>query len=67
MNVRLGNSGDFHALLAVMRESRERRAEPNPVYRVRPDADERSHRWIGELAADPRSMMLLAEEDRRVV
>ncbi|HWW85373.1 MAG TPA: GNAT family N-acetyltransferase, partial [Vicinamibacterales bacterium] len=65
---RLGNSGDFHSVIPMMRQRRHRREQHDPnFFRLRPDADECFRRWIGELAGDPRSMMVVAEEDGRIV
>ena len=68
MTTRLGNSGDFHSVVPIMRQRRHRRGQNDPsIFGLRPDADERFHRWIGKLADDPRSMMVVAEEDGRIV
>lgn len=64
MITRIGNAGDFQAVLPMMRQYRLRQQQLDPaLYAPHPDAEGRFLRWAGEIAADPRAMLLVAEGD----
>ena len=68
MTARVGNSADFLAVLPMMRQFRMRQQEFDPaLYALRPDADQRFRRWIGEVTADPRATLLVAEEGGQTI
>ena len=68
MDVRFGNAGDFFAILPMMRKYRALHEQwDDSLYAIRPDAEARFHRWIGAAAQDPRSMLLVAEQDGQIV
>jgi ribosomal protein S18 acetylase RimI-like enzyme len=68
MTTRVGNAGDYLAVVPMMRRQREHRQEIDPaLYALRPDAEQRFRRWIGEMAQDPRSTLLVGEERGKVV
>jgi L-amino acid N-acyltransferase YncA len=68
MTTRLGNAADFQAVLPMMRQRRLRRQQADPgLYALHPDAEQRFRRWIGDMARDPRSTMLVAEEEGQVI
>lgn len=52
----------------MMRQFRTRQQEFDPaLYALRPDADQRFRRWIGEVTADPRATLLVAEEGGQTI
>jgi GNAT superfamily N-acetyltransferase len=68
MTTRVGNAGDFQALAPMMRQYRLRQQQLDPrLYELRPHAEALFRRWIGQMADDPRSMLLVAEEEGRIV
>jgi ribosomal protein S18 acetylase RimI-like enzyme len=68
MTARVGNAGDFQAVVPMMLKHRRRQQGYDPaLYELHPEAEQRFRRWIGEMAQDPRSMLLVAEEQGRIV
>src|SRR5262245_19718602 len=68
MKVRIGHAGDFAAILPMMRKHRALHEQwDGPLYALRPDADARFQRWIGPTVEDPRSMLIVAEDQGRVI
>jgi GNAT superfamily N-acetyltransferase len=68
MTTRVGNAGDFQAVVPMMRQHRRRQQRLDPaLYELRADAEQRFRRWIGQMADDPRSMLLVAEEAGRII
>ena len=63
MNVRLGTSADWPAVLPMLRKHRAlHRQWDEGLYALRPDAEERFRRWLGKAAEDPRALLLVIEE-----
>ena len=68
MTTRIGNAGDFQAVVPMMRQHRLRRRQRDPeLDALHPDAEQRFRRWIGEMAQDPRATLIVAEEDGRII
>ena len=68
MITRCGHAGDFEAVLPMMRKHRQQQQQHDPVlYQLHPDAEQRFRRWVGQKAEDPRSTLLVAEEDGRII
>jgi GNAT superfamily N-acetyltransferase len=64
MRTRVANTGDFEAVLPMMRQHRLGRQESDRgLYELHPDAEARFRRWLGRMGEDPRSVVLVAEED----
>src|SRR5688500_16847196 len=65
MNVRLGTSGDWPAVLPMLREHRAMHEQWDAaLYALRPDAEERFKRWLGPASEDPRALLMVVEGDR---
>ena len=65
---RLANTGDFEAVFPMLRRHRVARQQLDAgLYGLRPDAERRFLRWAGEVGEDPRSMLLVAEEQGRLI
>src|SRR5215471_5710471 len=63
MTTRVGNAGDFHAVVPMMRQYRLRQQALDPrLYELHPDAEMLFGRWIGEVTQDPRASLLVAED-----
>jgi GNAT superfamily N-acetyltransferase len=68
MIVRVGNSGDFAAVFPMLRQHRLREQELDvALYQLHPDAERRFLCWVGEVGEDPRSTLLVAEEQGRLI
>ena len=68
MITRVANEGDFAAVFPMLRQLRLQRQESDPgLYQLHPDAERRFLRWVGEVGEDPRSVLLVGEEDRRII
>ena len=68
MITRVANSGDFQAIFPMLRQHRLRQQQLDAaLYRLHPDAERRFLRWVGEAGEDPRSTVLVAEEQGRLV
>jgi RimJ/RimL family protein N-acetyltransferase len=68
MITRLGNAGDFQAIVPMLRQCRLRNQQLDPgLYELHPDAERRFHHWIGRMAENPRARLVVAEEDDRVI
>jgi GNAT superfamily N-acetyltransferase len=68
MKTRLGNAGDFQAVLPMMRQHRLRQREFDPaLYALHPDAEERFRHWAARMADDPRATLVVAEEDGHLI
>ena len=68
ISTRVGNAGDFHAVVPMMRRHRLRQQEFDPaLYALHPDADRRFRLWIGAVIADPRATLLVAEDAGQIV
>ena len=68
MITRVGNTGDFPAVLPMLTQLRLRQQQMDAaLYQLHPDAERRFLRWVGEVGEDPRSVLLVAEEHRQIV
>jgi GNAT superfamily N-acetyltransferase len=68
MITRLGNAGDFQAIVPMLRQYRLWQEQLDPaLYALHPDAESRFRRWIAHMAEDPRSTLVVAEEQDRLI
>src|SRR5690349_404082 len=68
MITRVANAGDFQAVFPMLRQHRLRQQQLDPaLYQLHPDAERRFLRWAGEVGEDPRSTLLVAEEQKRPI
>ena len=68
MITRVANSRDFEAVFTMLRQHRLRQQQVDPgLYQLHPDAERRFLRWVGHVGEDPRSTLLVAEEQGRIV
>src|SRR5678815_4597203 len=68
MNTRLANPGDHQALFPTLRQHRLRHQQQDgALYQLHPDAERRFLRWVGEVGEDPRSTLLVAEEQGQII
>jgi len=68
MTVRMGDAGDFAAIMPMMRAYRAlHEGWDAPLYGLRPDADARFRRWLGPAVEDPRAMLVVGEEGGAIV
>jgi ribosomal protein S18 acetylase RimI-like enzyme len=64
MNVRLGTSADWPAVLPMLRRHRALHEHWDAgLYALRPDAEERFKRWLGPASEDPRALLMVVEDD----
>jgi hypothetical protein len=62
----MGNAGDFEVVVPMLRQHRQRRQRLDAaLFELHPDAEQRFRRWLGEMAQDPRSLLLVAEDEQR--
>ena len=67
MITRVANTGDFPAVFPILRQLRLQRQQLDPqLYQLHPDSERRFLRWVGEVGEDPRSTLLVAEEQGRI-
>jgi GNAT superfamily N-acetyltransferase len=65
---RIANAGDFQSVMPMMRQHRLLQQGLDPgLYDLHPDAERRFRQWIGQVARDPRSTLLVAEADGQIV
>jgi GNAT superfamily N-acetyltransferase len=68
MTTRVANTGDFEAVFPMLRQHRLRQQQLDPaLYREHPDAERRFLRWAGKVGEDPRSTLLVAEDEGRLI
>jgi ribosomal protein S18 acetylase RimI-like enzyme len=68
MQIRLGTSADLKRVLPLMKKHRALHAEwDGAQYAIRPDADRLFQLWLGPATEDPRAILVLAEEDKRII
>ena len=68
LTTRVANSGDFESVFPMLRQLRLRQQQGDPgLYQLHPEAERRFLRWVGEVGEDPRSTLLVAEEQGRLV
>jgi ribosomal protein S18 acetylase RimI-like enzyme len=68
MTIRLGTSADIKRVLPLMKKHRALHAEWDaPQYAIRPDADRLFQLWLGPATEDPRAILILAEQDKRII
>jgi len=68
MITRLANPGDHQALFPMLRQLRLRQQQLDPaLYQLHPDAERRFLRWVGEVGEDPRTTLMVAEEQGQII
>ena len=68
MITRLANPGDHEAVFPMLRQLRLQQQQLDAaLYQLHPDAEQRFLRWVGEVGEDPRSTLLVAEEQGQIV
>jgi GNAT superfamily N-acetyltransferase len=68
MITRLANPGDHDAIFPMLRQLRLRQQQLDPaLYQLHPDAERRFLRWVGEVGEDPRTTLLVAEEQGQII
>jgi ribosomal protein S18 acetylase RimI-like enzyme len=68
MITRLANPGDHEAIFPMLRQHRLRHQQLDPaLYRLHPDTERRFLRWVGEVGEDPRTTLLVAEDQGHIV
>jgi len=68
MITRLANPGDHQAIFPMLRQLRLRREQRDAgLYQLRPDAERRFLRWVGEVGEDPRTTLVVAEEQGQII
>jgi GNAT superfamily N-acetyltransferase len=68
MITRFADAGDFADVLPMIRQHRALLEQADPaLYKLHPDAERRFHRWIGQIAEDPRAMLLIVEDAGRII
>ena len=68
VNVRVGNAGDLATVRPMMRKYRSLNERWDPsLYKLHKDAEVRIQRWLGPVIEDPRTLLLVAEEDRKII
>ena len=68
MITRLANVADHQAVFPMLRQHRLRQQQLDAaLYQLHPDAERRFLRWIGEVGEDPRTTLVVAEEQGQVI
>ena len=68
MITRLANPGDHDAIFPMLRQLRLRQQQLDAaLYQLHPDAERRFLRWVGEVGEDPRTTLLVAEEQGQII
>ena len=68
MITRLANPGDHDAIFPMLRQLRLRQQQLDAgLYELHPDAERRFLRWVGEVGEDPRTTLLVAEEQGQII
>jgi L-amino acid N-acyltransferase YncA len=68
MITRLASPADHQAIFPMLRQLRLRRQEHDAgLYQLRPDAERRFLRWVGEVGEDPRTTLVVAEERGQII
>ena len=68
MITRLANAGDHDAIFPMLRQLRLRQQQLDAaLYELHPDAERRFLRWVGEVGEDPRTTLLVAEEQGQII
>jgi ribosomal protein S18 acetylase RimI-like enzyme len=68
MITRLANPGDHDAIFPMLRQLRLRQQQFDAaLYQLHPDAERRFLRWVGEVGEDPRTTLLVAEEQGQII
>jgi GNAT superfamily N-acetyltransferase len=68
VTTRLGNAGDFQAVVPMMRKYRLWEQQNDAaLYALHPDAEARFRLWIAHMAEDPRSTLVVADEQDRLI
>lgn len=68
MTTRIGSSSDFAAVVPMLRKLRSQEQHFDPaLYQLHPDAERRFARWAGVVGEDPRSTLVVAEENGQLI
>ena len=68
MITRLGDAGDFQAILPMLQQYRSWQQQLDPaLYALHPDAESRFRLWVARMAEDPRSTLVVAEDQDRLI
>jgi GNAT superfamily N-acetyltransferase len=68
MITRLANPGDHDAIFPMLRQLRLRQQQLDvALYQLHPHAERRFLRWVGEVGEDPRTTLLVAEEQGQII
>ena len=68
MITRLANRGDHDAIFPMLRQLRLRQQQLDAaLYQLHPDAERRFLRWVGEVGEDPRTTLVVAEEQGQII
>lgn len=68
MTTRLGNAGDYQAIMPMLRQYRLWQEQLDPsLYALHPDAETRFRKWVAHMAEDPRATLVVAEEGGRLI
>ena len=68
MITRLANPGDHDAIFPMLRQLRLRQQQLDAsLYQLHPDAERRFLRWVGEVGEDPRTTLMVAEEQGQII
>jgi GNAT superfamily N-acetyltransferase len=68
MITRLANVGDHQAVFPMLRQHRLRQQQLDAaLYELHPDAERRFLRWVGEVGEDPRTTLVVAEEQGQII
>lgn len=68
MITRLANPGDHDAIFPMLRKLRLRQQQLDAaLYQLHPDAERRFLRWVGEVGEDPRTTLVVAEEQKQII
>ena len=64
MQIRVGTSADLKRVAPLMKKYRALHTDwDRAQYALKPDADKIFQRWLGPITEDPRSLLILAEDD----
>jgi hypothetical protein len=68
VTTRLGNAGDFQGIVPMMRQYRLWEQQIDlALYALHPDAESRFRLWVAHMAEDPRSTLVVADEQGRLI
>src|SRR5687768_13189339 len=68
MITRVASSSDFNAVFPMLRQHRLRQQHLDAaLYQLHPDAERRFLRWVGEVGEDPRTTLVVAEDQGQII